>query len=315
MDDRQIDALVPLILQNAGLGKPSTIERLRGGIANHVYRVNGEWVVRIGSGSDGPRFPKAAGVLQAVAGRVKAPQVIYTDFTRTRFPYEVMVCSYIEGRLLSNMWPGLAAAERQRYVIAVTEELAKVHAVPSRGLSCFRNRPWAPSVQHGLARYLTLARECDCAASDRLDRMEAFASANEWSLWNAPPDVVNHNDAHWKNVLVHEGQFAGIVDFDDAEVAPAEADHWSLVFAATELDDRTTPAEAMRWIGEACPSAFRHPGCRERFMIRRVLEILWNLTEAKDASWMTPEAAERAAADAYEKVFKTGYYECWFEGI
>src|SRR5207253_2693109 len=104
------------LVQSAGLGRPARIERMTGGVWNNVYRVDGRWVVRIGARSDGARFAKAAAFLRAVDGRVKAPRLLQLDCTPSLGPHAVMIYEYLDGTILSELWPSLPNETRRRYV-------------------------------------------------------------------------------------------------------------------------------------------------------------------------------------------------------
>lgn len=79
-DEAEVVAWVPAILADAGLGKPEHIERERRGVANHVYRIDGRYVARFGTGSDGVQFPKSAAIMEAVIGQVATQELLHTDF-------------------------------------------------------------------------------------------------------------------------------------------------------------------------------------------------------------------------------------------
>jgi len=159
MTTEDIESSVPLLLRDAGLAPPSEIERMTGGIANHVYRVDGRWTVRIGTGSDGVQFPKSADILRTIEGRVKAQHVVHTDFTRRIVPYNVMICEYIEGTLLSTVWPAMPREEKRRGVRLVVEEIRRLHTVPIGEIPCFASlAPWPQRIDAEIASLLEVVR-------------------------------------------------------------------------------------------------------------------------------------------------------------
>ncbi len=108
MTDTEAEALARQIATDAGLGAISEVSRFKAGLANHVYRVNQRYVVRIGTSVDGPSFPNSVPIFQAIEGQVKAPTLLYADLTRRRIPFNAMVYTSISGDDLDGLWTDLS---------------------------------------------------------------------------------------------------------------------------------------------------------------------------------------------------------------
>lgn len=295
---------VRAILRAAGLGEARDIRPLAGGLVHTVYAVDDRWVVRIGTGPDGKLLPKAADVLRAVAGRVAAPALVGVDFSRAHVPENVLVCSFVEGRRLSELWPEAPAPERRRLVLGVALELDALHALPPESVECFRGlAPWAERVERRVRAALARARETGEFEVERLDRMQAYLEAHVSALGTAGPAVLVHYDVHWENVIVRDAAIVALLDFDDVEVAPAEVDVWELLFAVGAAD---APQAPLYGVGEVYGAAMRAPGVLERFAIGEIEEILKLATQ--ELSWISREAARVEADEAYLRTFESDLY-------
>ena len=295
---------VRVILRDAGLGEARDIRPLDGGLSHTTYAVDRRWVVRIGTGPDGKQLPKSAGVLRAVAGRVAAPALVGVDFSRTHVPYNVLVCSFVEGRRMAELWPAAPAPERRRLVFAVARELDALHALPPESVECFRDlAPWAERKEKRVRAALDCARETGEFEVERLDRMQAYLEAHVSALGTAGPAVLAHCDVHWENVIVRDAASVALLDFDDVEVAPAELDVWELLFAVGAAD---APEAPLHGVDDVYGAAMRAPGVLERFAIGEIEEILELAT--RELGWISREAARVEADAAYRRTFESDLY-------
>jgi Ser/Thr protein kinase RdoA (MazF antagonist) len=308
MTDEEVHNWVRIVAEDAGLGAVSQMERLEGGIVNEVYRVNQDWIVRIGTGSDGVQFPKSADVLRAVAGRIKAPALLYTDFSLSKVPYNVQVLSFISGSPLSRVWADCNQEQKRRWVLSILEEMSRLYTVNTHEIPCFADfEPWADREMKFLITHLEEAKNRNAYPTERLDRMEKAIETHADSLHLAPPAVLIHCDTHWGNVIVRDGEIAGLIDFDDTDIAPPEMDLWNLAFALSEEETGLEMAQVLKWIVEARPELFRSKGIRGRFILEVITDILDSVGEA--TSWRTRSEGLRDADEMYSDLFETNRYE------
>lgn len=297
-----MEQLVARILADAGLPMVGRARRLAGGVANHVYAIDDRYVVRIGTAADGECFPQAAAVMRAVEGEVLCPRVLHADFSKTRYDWNVMVCSWLPGRMLDDVWLGLSLAQKRDHVRQVARQLERIHRVPPAAVPQFARLP--PRRERFLAKaraQLEHARSRGLFPHERLDRMGDCIDDLAPALALAGPDVVIHNDAHLYNTLSHDGRFSGLLDFDDTELAPAENDVRYLIYRVIEKDPSLGEPQLCDWIGDLFPTYAARPGRRERATLDAIGGILSDL--AGEAYWETP-AEQRADADAaYRKLF------------
>ena len=129
-----------------------------------------------------------------------------------------------------------------------------------------------------------------------------------------PPAKLVHLDAHLENVLVQDGEVTGLVDFDDAEIAPPEVDVWWLLYSVVE-DGEVTAEDAIGWLRDRFPAVFQAPGMPERLVLNEVVELLWGLTQAEAASRITPEEAREESELTYHRLFESDFYGPWFSAF
>lgn len=302
------------VLQAANLPDTGSIVRMSGGIANHVYRVGTDYVVRLGTGSDGICFPKSTEILRAVDGTMCAPRVLHADFSQQVVPCNVMICSYLPGALLAEQWGSYSNDAKRSIAAEVADELHVLYKVPWKGMAAFPDQPpWPERAWSRFEQYLQIAYEKADFPASRLDRMRD--SGGQWrdSLDHAGPDVLLHNDMHWGNVLVDDGHVTGVLDFDDAEVGPAELELWRWI---GYLVEQGWPApDVVSFVADAFPGELDRPGCVQRCKFDLLSEILWSLTQAEGLTWTTVEEELQEADEGYRRLFESDYYDNWFAGF
>jgi Ser/Thr protein kinase RdoA (MazF antagonist) len=295
--DRNRDDLVTNVvyptLEAAGLPRPGRVVRVALGVGNHVYFAGDDLVVRVGTGTDGSKFPAAIAVLRAAAGRVRVPVVLYEDVTRRRLAYPVMVLERLAGEPLSHGWPELEPQGRMAVLEGVTAELDRLHALPAQA------EPWWQRRVAYIERELRRHREAATFPAAWLDRMERYTDDHRDVLASAPRVGWLHGDVGWSNVVV-DGVRCGLVDFDETRTGPAEEDSWQVLFETGLETTRWMPLAGLR----ALPGFdLSSPGVLERFLLREIENIFLLLSGT--LSWKTAEAAREDARTTYREAFET----------
>jgi aminoglycoside phosphotransferase (APT) family kinase protein len=298
--DELIDAVVYPALESAALPRPDLVERAREGIGNHVYFA-GDAVVRVGTGTDGAKFPAAVAVLRAAAPVVRVPEVLYADTTCGAVPFPVMVLRRLAGASLSRTWPRLDAARRLAALEQIAHELERLHAIPAAEVpGAGFTEPWWASRVAFIERELARHREAASLPSEWLARMECHLAHNRDALMATPRAGLLHGDVGWSNVLFDGDQLSGLIDFDDTRSGPSEEDAWQLLFRS-RLE--TEPWMPLRRIRELPGFDLSAAGALARYLIHETENILLLLTGT--LSWRTPEAAREEAIATYRDAFES----------
>jgi len=120
-----------------------------------------------------------------------------------------MIVSYIEGEEASEVLPFLS--EKEQYDIGVQAglELRKIHQIPCTddGVGSWHERM---SAKH--ARYRAEYAKCGVAIEEESSLL-AFIDGNVHLMKNRP-NLFQHDDYHVGNLVVKDGKFAGVIDFN-----------------------------------------------------------------------------------------------------
>ena len=308
--EAEIHGWVPQILADAGLDLASEIEKMRGGLGC-VFRVGTEYTVRFGLGS-AACTPRSVEVMRALQGRVRCPRVLYADFSCQSVPCNAIVCSYLDGQSLGDCWADLDGERKRHYITQVVRELGAMFATPWQDMSCFaEEQHWAQFAWNRLERWFSEAYQRDDFPTRRLDRMRESATRWRWSLEAVAEPVLTHGDVNWGNIIVDGRDLAGLIDFDNVEIATPDIEAWRLV-GAIVAHGGTDVQDAIRWIDNALPGVMYAPGAWERFALEQVYEVLWSLTQLESEGQGTREDALRDAVQDYQLLFSSDYYRAWF---
>jgi thiamine kinase-like enzyme len=194
----------------------------------------------------------------------------------------------------------------------IAGQLRRLHQFRAEDIPHFAAwAPWRERVMADIEGWWQEAMRRGDFPRARLERIRACIDEYQWSVEQAPPAVLTHCDIHGENVLFDRGMLSGLVDFDDADIGLVEMECWML--AGVMIDDGYAPAdEVLGWLRSSFPEIFQSAGCKERFAIFQISEILWNLTQAKKANWTTQEEGLVEAGEHYERLFESDYYARWF---
>jgi aminoglycoside phosphotransferase (APT) family kinase protein len=100
-----------------------------------------------------------------------------------------------------------------------------------------------------------------------------------------------HNDFHPRNILLSQGKFSGVIDWECSQFGEADFElchliHWCLYPPKPGIDFRTF----LRGLFEASPQCTRVPHLAQRLTIYQIehemQQIIWNGSEAE--SWRVP---------------------------
>jgi aminoglycoside phosphotransferase (APT) family kinase protein len=100
-----------------------------------------------------------------------------------------------------------------------------------------------------------------------------------------------HNDFHPKNMLLYQGKFSGVIDWECSQFGEADFElchliHWCLYPSKSNMDCRTF----LRALFEASPTCTQVPDLAQRLTIyqieHEIQQIIWHGSE--DESWRIP---------------------------
>jgi len=186
---------------------PAEPERLTGGLECETFllTLDGEQLVVKIFTDDGSPATMEFDNLSIVSGAdVPTPEPVYFDAAGDWFGVPAIVMTALPGR------PDLHPTDVERWVNGAVRGLAAIHAIgpgTARAVKVPRWQRWRPEVE----------RMEDQAAGVGEVLAQLYERADFY------PKVFSHDDFNPGNVLFHDGDLSGIVDWADVTVEPAQA--------------------------------------------------------------------------------------------
>lgn len=209
------------------LGQPIVaVERLPTGLMNWVYWVRlsdgAEVVIRLNRPGNGAHFAAAVRWQDQLTSRgVPLPALLAHDANPRDGSPPYMIIARLPGHDLGEVYPKLTATQKQtiaEQIAAIQRAVGGLPIGPGYGFASgyddtTLHPTWAAVLRADLARSRTrmaTAGLVDPALADRVaDQIAAHAA-----YFDSVPPTPFLDDTTTKNVLIHEGQLAGIVDVD-----------------------------------------------------------------------------------------------------
>lgn len=311
--DSDLRNIVPSMLEAAGLPTAATIEREDGGIANHIYRVGDDYIVRIGSGSDGSQFAKTCAVMRAIEGQIKTQRLIYVDTSRTDFEFPVMICEYVPGRPLNAIWRNISDPQRRKCWHQILEELNRLHEIDWRQIDVFDpTLNWVAQREEQLAEVLARARGDSSVDQSLVDQLEAYWLEHHQMLYTSSAPLFVHNDINLTNVIFSRDlRLSALIDFDDCDIAPVETEYWNIVFELLDEENPPTLSEIKNWLRGYYE--FDDPSALIRLKLDEIYWYLFSMVE--ELSWKSRRTARRSAKTDYQDIFVDNALQDWFPSL
>ena len=297
------------VLEAADLPRVDRVIRQRVGIANKVFKA-GDFVVKLGAGSDGRHFAKSASILQAIEGGIKSNRLVYLDDTHVTFPWPVMVVTWLPGKPLCQYWSKLDATQKKLRLVLVLDEMKKLHQVDTTTIAHFSgSKPWVERRNQEFLEFGQQALEDPVTSKEIVQSMMAFWTENQPVFLRSPPEVLVHEDINLTNVLFDADRLTGIIDFDDADLCPAEIDYWQMASALTDGPEGLDTAAAKRLFGGF--HAFKGEEAYLRCKLEACYWVLRQMVER--VSWQTRKQTLQDAREDYDFVFLQNGLRKWFQ--
>lgn len=204
------------------LGMVRDIDLPRRGSINMVMIINDELVVRIDHRlSEGEsRFRAEKIAYDALAKTsIPVPEVLVLDTTRTLIPYDYMVMNKLPGTPLIDAWDDLSTNQKQVVAYNAGAYLARLHTISfdhfgelkNLGLKSFGG--FYEHVNDYYKRFQHQAQHYDAFSAVHHEQMMTLMESCK-PLLNLPKAYLVHSDYQLENLLVHQGEISGVIDFE-----------------------------------------------------------------------------------------------------
>ena len=269
-----------------------------GSFGKKIFMINQEWLLRV---SETPMTLEQE-KFRRVAALHFVPKVIYTGMhQRDAGPVYYTLLTFLPGDDFVNAYQETTEVQQKQLgkdiagFLDKLQELNGTHYdiglyVPA--LPCFSGT-W----RDGHQQYWEFLKQAAEKSPLTLDTIRVFEGANRFLDASAAvldfqtgPRLL-HNDLHPRNILVDQGRFSGVIDWECSQFGEADFElchfiHWCVYPPKPNIDFRTF----LRALFEASPRCTRAPNLARRLAIYQVehemQQIIWLGSAA--ATWRVP---------------------------
>jgi aminoglycoside phosphotransferase (APT) family kinase protein len=158
--------------------------------------------------------------------------------------------SYLPGKSAEEALPGLPETRQFAIGFVAGQELLKLHEVrhPDEDFDWPRRRTAK------YRRHIVEARELDLAFDGR-EQVEGYVDANLDLLGKASIRF-QHDDYHAANLIVHEGRFAGVVDFNRFDWGDPVEDFYKLPWFSRPVSTPFARGQVQGYLSGGVPTEF-----------------------------------------------------------
>jgi len=300
MDDRDLQLIKAVAAKN-GITEFYTPEKFTSGQINRVYGLNRQYVLKVDGGMAIGNFDHQPDITEKLlALGAKVPKLY--DFGEIN-GVKYLLMERIAGKNLVYDWAAnrLSQKQKESYMEQISEQLQLTHAVHAAKyqVPIYYKRPFSTFLDAitNVTKF-SLVDKDKLAASDRKDFefLQSFFEKNKHILDNQGDAVLIHNDLHFENVFVENGQVSSIIDWDWACYAPKDYEIWKIVecihtpadyieekFQA-QLKDRQFLDE-FELLRKYYPSLFEAPYLKERIGLYHLDFLLETIADVQKGRW------------------------------
>lgn len=277
------------------------LRTVTGSFGKQIFFINREFLLRV---SQAPMTAEQE-KFRRIAALPRVPQILQTGvLERETGPLYYTLLTLLPGDDFVNVYPQTSAAQQRLSGELVARFLDQLHKIKGQAYDIGLYVP-------ALAGFMGTWREGHEAYWEQLERgwdqsrlgpagAQAFASAfrylrsNSAALDYQAGAVLLHNDFHPRNILLAQGQFSGVIDWECSQFGEADFDfchliHWCLYPPDPKIDFRPF----LGGLFAASPHCAQIPQLGRRLTIyqieHEIQQILWNAAGAE--SWRVPRLA------------------------
>jgi aminoglycoside phosphotransferase (APT) family kinase protein len=210
------------------LTHPLRIHQFASGQVNRVYELNEQLVVKIQGIREGEPdhiIEHQPAVLEKLelAGAKISSLLEFGEVDRTKY----LVLKKLPGSNLIYLWPQANAAEQDRYIGQIAEQMKLFHSIksPKYQIPIASGVP-QDNLQEALAGDTDFAgidkTKLEAKYQDDYDLLREFYASRQSLLNENGTAVFVHNDLHFENVFFDGNRLSGIIDFDWCAYGPKD---------------------------------------------------------------------------------------------
>ena len=275
-----------------------TLKPLAGSFGKRIFVINQALLLRVSA----TPMTREQEKYRRVAGLNFVPQIVYTGMLkRDAEPLYYTLLTLLPGDDFVNVYPETPPAQQRQLGEAVARFIDNLQALQGTqydiGLYVPALPPFAGTWREGHQHYWAILQQA--AEQSPLPPETARIFARAYRFLEASAAVLDfqsgpkllHNDLHPKNIIVDQGRFAGVIDWECSQFGEADFElchfiHWCLYPPQSHIDFRTF----LRALFEASPQCTQVPDLAQRLAIYQVehelQQIIWQGSAV--AAWRAP---------------------------
>ncbi|NSW53493.1 MAG: aminoglycoside phosphotransferase family protein [Anaerolineae bacterium] len=277
------------------------LQMVTGSFGKKIFLINQEFLLRV---SQNP-MTHELGKFKRVAALAFVPRVIHTGtIMRENGPIYYILLNLLAGDDFVNLYQTTTKGQQRELGVNTAEFLDRLHQLEGRKYDIGLYVPALPdfpgSWREGHQHYWDILQQESETIPLSPDHDVVFeavfrylrASMDALDFQSGPRLL--HNDFHPKNILLHQGKFSGVIDWECSQYGEADFElchliHWCLYPPDSTIDFRTFLQSLFR----ASPLCTRVPDLARRLAIYQVeheiQQIIWSGGQA--ASMRVPRLA------------------------
>lgn len=274
------------------------LKLITGNFGKKIFAINQEFLLRVSETSMALEQEK----FKRIAALNFVPKIIHTGILqRETGPIYYTLLTLLPGDDLVNVYPETTEAQQKQLGENVAgflddlQELTGTHydiGLYVAALPCFSGT-W----REGHQEYWEHLRQESEKLPLKPDSIRVFERAYRFLQasiavldFQTGPRLL-HNDFHLKNILLHQGKFSGVIDWECSQYGEADFElchliHWCLYPPESGQDFRPF----LRALFKASPKCTRVPDLAQRLTLYQIehelQQIIWNADQAE--SWRVP---------------------------
>jgi aminoglycoside phosphotransferase (APT) family kinase protein len=277
---------------------------ITGSFGKKIFLINQEFLLRVSEISMTLEQEK----FRRIATLNFVPKIIYTGTLprEAGFIYYTLL-TLLPGDDFVNVYPKTTKAQQKQFGKDIAGFLDNLQAINGTHYDIGLYVPALPHFsgtwQEGHQKYWERLMQESDQKHLRPDHVQVFESAYRFLQatgavldFQSGPKLL-HNDFHPKNLLLHQGKFSGVIDWECSQFGEADFElchliHWCLYPPLSDIDFRSF----LQALFEASPQCTRVPNLAQRLTIYQIehemQQIIWNTSQAETgrvarlACWM-----------------------------
>jgi aminoglycoside phosphotransferase (APT) family kinase protein len=306
-----VEDLIGTICQREGL-RPRVIQPLSGGQVNQVYRIDEEYVLRIGAREDAyQRLKHETELMRSLQNEIPVPKIFAFGEQDDR-AYQIQ--QFISGQKLYAVWKDLLPVVQENIAAELASYLKILHSriAPHFGPVSEDTRPYDSWTGYLTEKFTHTLEEIDAyhlrMVPGFVELAQDYFAQHRHVLQDAVPTLV-HGDLSFVNILIHDGKIAALLDFEYAMQAPKDYELWVIEDFCLYPNDYAEEDNEVFCTGDFAgflpllrkhdPELFEIPHLRQRMDLYHLEGTLSSHVAWRKANLSTKPADTMAAKEFY----------------